>query len=113
MSAQVGKADFQVTPVIIKSGGDPTGGNEDEAVDSVPVSINLENKAFESSLKDDRWHSALSTVTAGIASLTIDDGGTSVGPFTASSESEALITLQVFYGSDIPDESRHQLGQAL
>jgi hypothetical protein len=62
----------QVTPVIIKSGGDL--GDADTDAGTSPVTINLLNKAFESQLKDDRWRSAQSTVPAGMMSLKIQDG---------------------------------------
>lgn len=92
-------ADWQVTPVIIKTGGDDNG--VDLVTGQSPVTINLEHKTFESLLKDDEWRSAVSTVTAGIASVAIEDGVKSVGPFTSVSESEELITLQVVIGPDL------------
>lgn len=103
MSAQAGRtteitADWQVTPVIIKSGGGDEG--PDQVAGHSPVTINLENKAFESPLKDDEWRRAESTVTAGIISLEIQDGDKNVGVFTGNPRLEG-IRLQVIYGRNM------------
>jgi hypothetical protein len=101
MTPEVTISDWQVTPVIIKTGGgdvDPVTG---QVSDKSQLTISLDDKTFESPLKDDKWRSAMSTVTAGIVSILIQDGLKSVGPFTSVSESEELTTLQVICGPDV------------
>jgi len=72
----------QVTPVIIKTGGDLPGGNLDANVS--PVTINLLGKSLVSMLKDGKWRSAQSTAEVGIMNVLIKDGGRDVTPPTPS-----------------------------
>jgi len=91
----------QVTPVIIKTGGDLPGGNLDKDVS--PVTINLQGKSLVSMLNDDRkWRSAQSTADVGIMNVLIKDGGNDVPPPTPSdAESNELITVQLICGREM------------
>lgn len=100
MTPEITIANWQVTPVIIKTGGDDVDPVTGQLTGKSPLTINLE-QTFESSLKDDEWRSAMSTVTAGIVSVTIEDGIKKVGSFTSVSESEELVTLQIICGPDM------------
>jgi hypothetical protein len=96
----------QITPVIIKTGGDTggdTGGNTGGDVDPSlsPVTINLKGKVFDSPIKNDEWRSAKSGVKAGIQSLSITDGGKDRGTKQATAEGEELITLQIICGTEM------------
>ena len=108
MSAQAGSTPEitaspgqQVTPVIIKTGGDLPSGNLDRSVS--PVTINLLGKSLQSMLKDDRtWRSAQSTADVGILNVLIKDGGRDVTPPTpADPESKELITVQLICGREM------------
>lgn len=101
MSAQAGRtpetpgSGQQVTPVIIKTGGDL-----DAVAGKSPVTINLENKTFESPDDDSGWRSAKSTVNAGMISLEIQDGDKTHGPFHSNPQLEGT-RLQIVYGRDM------------
>jgi len=90
----------QVTPVIIKTGGDLPGGNLDANVS--PVTINLLGKSLVSMLKDGKWRSAQSTAEVGIMNVLIKDGGRDVTPPTPSDpESKELISVQIICGREM------------
>jgi len=91
----------QVTPVIIKTGGDLPGGNLVKNVS--PVTINLQGKSLVSMLNDDgKWRSAQSSSDVGIMNVLIKDGGNDVPPPTPSDpENNELIAVQLICGREM------------
>lgn len=98
MSAQAGKppetpgsAGQQVTPVIIKTGGDL------EDPQQYEVTIQLMGNAFDSPPGEGEWRSAQSSVTAGMINLEIQDGDINK---TASANPRLEGTkLQIIFGT--------------
>jgi len=83
----------QVTPVIIKTGGD------DSDPGQVQVTINLKNKTFEGN-NEHQWRSAQSTVAAGIMSVEIKDGDKHTRHATDNPRLEGA-KLQIIFGTEM------------
>ena len=103
MSAQTQKTPearrpvWQVTPVIIKSGG---GGGEGEGDPTqTTVVFNAVGKIFDSPFTDKQWQVAKSSGPAAIMSVEIQDGPKTLKPIECN-DGDELVVLEVTFGTD-------------
>ncbi len=100
------KEDWEVTPVIIKTGGGTggqTGGEVDPPAQQVLCTIDvqhdtLENQGFISTLLGNQWQSAKSDKVASIKEVLIIEKGKD--PITLTADLPGLATLQISYGQE-------------
>jgi hypothetical protein len=87
------RSDWQMTPVIIKTGGGPV-----DPPSPIKCTIGVENEAFISSLVDDKWQSAMSAQTGSITEVIIDDNGC---VSRINTDLVGLAVVQITYGQDL------------
>jgi hypothetical protein len=92
------RANWEVTPVIIKTGGGQTGGEEDPPAPRIECTINANDQDFESRLLDDKWGSAKSVEVARIKDVIIADGP-NVLP-TINANPVGLTVVQITFGEE-------------
>lgn len=86
------RSNWQMTPVIIKSGGGPN-----DPPTPMQCTIGVKGEDFISRLVDLKWQSAISAKTGSVKEVIINDNGSES---TINADLVGLAVLQITYGQD-------------